>query len=445
MTEKNSKTYISNIAKIATDGWQNLLAGMGAGNDRRTKTTHSYGQLLGQIDIENLYRFNGLAKKIVDIISHEMTREWISIENDPDNHGLQVMERLMAKTYFRDLVKWGNLYGGAIIVMGIDDGGMLDAPVREDSIRSIDFLRVYDRYQCTWTSADLNDDPESKNYGEPEFYTIQSYRSPSSFRVHYSRILKHNGVDIPERQRVQLEGWGDSMLSAIYEELRDYGIIKASSVSIIQDFVQTILQIENLQDLIASGQEEIVKKRLNLIDLSRSTMNTILLDSNENYTKDSSSVAGLSDLVKDFAVALSAVSGIPITKLFGQAPAGLNATGEADIRNFYDKIKADQEDELLPLLQRFHYLIMLSRNDGYKGRINPDAKILFNPLWQLNDIQDSEWKYKIAQTDEIYVRNGILSPSEVAVSRFKNGFNPDITIDFESREFEKEEDEPEKQ
>jgi phage-related protein (TIGR01555 family) len=422
------------IAKIVTDGWVNLLAGMGLGKDRASNT--KFGLKIPTIhdsELRQLYINNGFARKIVDIYPHEMTREWIHVENDADNKILVKLDDLDAEKIFCDALTWAALFGGSVIVMGIDDSGLLDTPLREDSIRSVDFLRVYDRHQISWTLLDVNNDPQSAMFGKPEYFNIQPYSGGSQFRVHASRILMFDGVSVPELERAQNEGWGYSFLQAIYTDLKDYGIIKASSVSIVMDFVQTILQIENLTDLIGNGHEDLVKKRLDLIDMTRSVMNTILLDADENYTKQSSSVAGLSDLIIQFGIALAGVTGIPFTKLFGQAPAGMNATGESDMRNFYDEVKTKQKRVLLTPLNRLIYLIGISKNGPYSGKAPTDLTIQFNPLWQMTDQQEADWKYKIAQTDEVYVRNGILGPEEVAISRFGDGFNPDTEIDLNNR------------
>lgn len=420
--------------EVNSDGWMNLLASMGNKKDRRTNASFGAGQLLSYTDLTHIYRYNGLGRKIIDLPAYEMTREWIEIENDPENIGLNELKRLNAKQAFRDFVKWGKLFGGAIIVMGIDDGNGLEAPVNTKGIRRVNWLRVYDRHQVTWTTADINNSPESKYFGEPEFYTVSAYSSGNIFRVHRSRILMHYGTDVPERERVTNNGWGDSVLQSVYDDLRDYGITKSSAVNVMQDFIQTLLQIDNLAEYIAADKENIIKKRLDIIDLSRSVNNTILLDKGEDFSKQASTVTGIDTLIREFAVSVAAVTGIPFTKLFGVSPGGLNATGESDIRNFYDSIKSAQEDEMLPCLEKLMEYIMLSRDSGYKGAINEDAKICFVPLWQLSDKEDAEYKYRIAQTDEIYVRNAVLSPEEIAINRFgEGGFNPDTVIENGNR------------
>jgi len=428
---------------VNADGWVNLLSSLGGGKDRTSNTTHSsgVGSMLGQTDFEEIYRYNGFGKKVVDIPAHEMTRQWVSFENDTDNLSEKALESLSAKKHMQDTIRWGNLYGGAICIMGIDDGGSLEQPVNESGIRKVAWLRPYDRYQVQWTTSDINDDPESEYFGEVEVYTVNAYTTGTSFRVHASRVLRYDGATIPERSRANNLGWGASVLQAIYDELRHHGIISQSVVSIVEDFVQTTLTMENLTNLISSKDgENIVKKRLEIIDLSRSVNNMILLDKDELFSKQSSSVAGISDIMHNFMLYLSGVTGIPVTKLFGQAPAGLNATGESDIRNFYDHIKSQQEEVLLPMLKKLHRYIMLSRDMGFKGKIDDDIVIEFNPLWQMNAQEDAAWKKTIAETDKIYLDTGVVSAAEIAASRFGNGFNPDTTVDFESRESEPEQD-----
>lgn len=183
-----------------------------------------------------------------------------------------------------------------------------------------------------------------------------------------------------------------------------------------------------------------MRKRLNLIDLSRSVSNTILLDGLEQYSKQASTIGGYPDLVKEYRLALSGASGFPMTKLFGDTASGLNSNGDNDVRNFYDRLKSEQDDRLRAPCERIAKLIMLSENSGFRG-VDKNVKIQFNPLWQMTDTQEAEWKNKIAQTDKIYIETGVLSAENVAKSRFGNGYNSDTTLDDTEADFEKPDEE----
>ena len=403
------------------DGWQNLLTGAGMlGRDKRAYTSYGAGPILGQVQLRQMYEGEGFARRIINLPAREMTRQWIEIEGDTDGLCLEELKRLKAKTSLRDMIRWARLYGGALAVLGLDDRQDLEAPLNEAGLQGVEFIRVHDRHRISWTSDDLYADSNHPKFGEPEFYTINPING-AMYRVHESRTLIMDGEPVPEETRSQNNGWGGAALQAVHSQLRDLGEAYSGTASIIQDFITGTLNISNLHNLLASGQEDLVIRRLGLMDQSRHIINTVLLDKEEVYQKHASSVSGLADLLDRFALALSAVTGIPQTLLMGQSPAGLSATGDADIRFWYDNIKSDQEDKLLPPLERLVTLIMAAKRGPFKGREPEGWAIRFNPLWQLSDKEEAEFRKTVAETDNIYLTTGVVDPAEVAHSRFGGG------------------------
>ena len=53
-------------------------------------------------------------------------------------------------------------------------------------------------------------------------------------------------------------------------------------------------------------------------------------------------------MVRTFLQVAAGAADIPVTRLLGQSPAGLSATGDSDTRNYYDMIAARQELDLRP-------------------------------------------------------------------------------------------------
>jgi len=143
-------------------------------------------------------------------------------------------------------------------------------------------------------------------------------------------------------------------------------------------------------------------------------------------------------------LALSAVTAIPITLLFGRAPSGLNATGDSDIRNFYDMIKQKQECILRPMLNRLSEIIFLSKDDYFKGEEPKDWKLEFVPLWQNTEEEEANIRRTVAETDAIYIDRNVLEPSEVAISRF-GGSKYSINTEINSEDRKPFEDEDETQ
>jgi phage-related protein (TIGR01555 family) len=172
-------------------------------------------------------------------------------------------------------------------------------------------------------------------------------------------------------------------------------------------------------------------------------MNTIMLDSRESYQKQSSSVAGLDSLIDRFALAVAATSGIPYSFLMGQPPSGLQSTGAADIRMFYDQVKAKQEDDLQPALERLVKLITMSRDSGLTGNELDEWHIKFNPLWQMDEKDEATYRKTVAETDAMYLDRGVLDPAEVAVSRFGgNSYSAETELESLDRDSVIEPDNP---
>lgn len=410
------------------DGWNNLLTGLGqSGIDKRMSTTFTRNQRMTQREQTDLYTCDGLAQRIISLPVQDMLREGFRVDGDPENICVGELESLGYMTALRRALLWARLYGGSAIVMGVDDGATdLQQPVNEASIRRIGFLRTYDRYQVSQHSMNL--DPSSEKYGTPEVYQV----SPSygvGYYVHSSRILLFDGVDVPEQVRQVNGGWGDSVLQAIYERIRGLGEAYADVESIISEYIIGMLTINNLAELISTGQEKLIQARLSQIDLSKHVINSVLLDSNEKYERASSSTTGLEGLIDKLVQAISAVTGIPVTLLMGESPRGLSATGASDIRFYYDTVSSSQENQLKPQLETLCRYIMLAQEYDFGG-VEPDGwKICFNPLWQPTEKEQAEVRKIQAETDAIYITNQVLTPEEVSESRFGgNGYSTDTAL-----------------
>lgn len=401
------------------DSWTNFFTSLGTNRDKRTHTSFMPGLTLDRSTISALYREDGLGKRIVDLPAREMTRRWFEVRGDDDGLLLQELETLQAQSKFNRAIRWARAFGGALMVVGADDSGDLAMPLDERSLRSIQFLHVFDRHRVT--GMEYNSNPLSPEYGQPEKYFITpvGMNTSTSFTVHASRCLRFDGEDVPDDIRVSQMGWGDSIFQAVFGPLRGVNSAYSSSELILEDFVQGVLTIDGLGNLLATdeGREQLVT-RLEMMDLSRHVANTAILDTEETYQKHSSTVTGLADLVDRFMKYLSAVTGIPVTLLWGQSPAGLNATGENDVRNWYDDVAGRQPEVLGQPLERLLRLIMVSKDGPFRGRELEEWSVDYLPLWEPSEKEEAERRKLVAETDSIYLTQGVLEPEEVSASRF---------------------------
>jgi hypothetical protein len=407
--------------KRADGGWTNLFTGIGVrGQDRKVSTTFSAKCFMTEQELIDLYVDDGFAKRVVNLLPGDMLRTGFDIEGDPDELVMARLEEMKAMTDISRLLRWSRLFGGALCVMGIDDGAMdMKEPVNTKQIRNIIFLRTYDRYRVSWTTADLYNDPKNPKYGKVQVYTIHPLSGLQSFRVHETRCLVADGVDIPEMARSMNNSWGASALQHCYEQIRSLGEIYNGLESIVEEFVTGSLAIKNLAGLINSDQEDLVRTRLELLDLSKHIINTMLLDAdNEKYEKHASSVAGLGEIVDKFFTALSIVTGIPQRIFLGQQAGGLNNEGKGETDDWNNVVQVAQITELQPLLETLVRYIMLSKEGPFRGVEPEDWGIKFKPLEVMNEKQIAEIRKINADADCAYINAGVLDASEVAMSRF---------------------------
>jgi phage-related protein (TIGR01555 family) len=406
------------------DGWTNTALNIGrTKGDPIHATKYAAVPVLDRGSLERVYRGDGLARRVVDLPVDDATREWI--EADP--LVITEMERLGAKREITNALKWARLYGGAVIVALLDDSLDFDQPVKPNGIRRVLQLRVYDRHRVTWTTADIDKDPESRGHGKPTHYTVQPIHG-APYRVHASRLHILDGLELPEEARQRNNGWGDSALQSVYQSLMNYGVTMGASASIVRDFVQTVIGVKGLADLIRQGGDDIITKRATLIDMTRSVANTIFFDADgETYSKQASSVTGLPDLWDRFALHVSASTGIPATRLMGKSAAGLNATGEGDERQWHDVVRAYQQDQVRPAIQWLADLIeaQLDWSD------TPETMAwTFPALGQPSEAVWADIKLKTAQADAIYLDRAGVDPEYLFELRFGQGeYRPDVTFD----------------
>lgn len=411
--------------EMFNDNWQNLMTNIGiAATDKKVNTNFVQSQDLTRSEIIDLYRGEGIAKKIIDIPAQDMVREWIKVTADTKDSVLRAMDQLKARQAMRSAIKWARLYGGSMILMGINDGtkgkatDVLQKPLREDNIKSFEFLQVYNRTEVHWNGTDIDMDAKSRNFGQPLFYTIfPADNTGVFFKVHHSRVLRFIGEELPNRESRARQGWGDSVLQSTYIRLRGFGEAMISTESILEEFVMGVMTIKNLQDLVSTpGQEDALQKRLQQIDQAKHILNTILVDVEEEFTRMSANVNGIKDLLEFLKAVISAVAEIPQVKLFGEQSKGIGAGAVGNIRLYYDGISDRQDSDLRPHLERI--ISLLIKSDNFTGEVGENWRLEFNPLWKLTAQEIAAMRLDVAKSDDIYLKNAVITPKEVADSRF---------------------------
>jgi phage-related protein (TIGR01555 family) len=413
---------------LKMDGWKNAVSGLGGIYDKSEYISFSGFPVIPDQTLADLWVGGGLGHRLVEIVTSDLLREWITISNDKEGEILNILDDLEAQKKFFDVINWKRLFGGGIIVMGISDGVNIEKPVNETKIKSIDYLKVFDKTEIQIMDDDFEDDPSKKNYGDLNFFTITP-RSGRTFKIHTSRCLVFKGIPVPARlDSGNFYYWGCSILNPIWNEVKTLGVGFKSAGKILEEFIISNYKFEGLAEMIAEGNEDKLRARMTAIEMQKSMINAVMLDADgEDYSRDTAGVTGLAEVLDRLMMMVSGVTGIPVTRLFGRSPAGQNATGLSDLRNYYDMIRADQKLTYGKQLQRLVDYINIGIGNKYQ---NPT--IIFNPLEQLSQKEIQECKEIQAKVDKIYLEMGVLDSEEVRISRFENGYSFETSIDGSS-------------
>lgn len=430
-------TMIDSIKRAVrrADSWVNLLTGVGL-NHRKTELSFqaASSDYLDDGTIEVLYDLDGLAARIVRAVPHHALREGFTVTTGDavvDARMKARLDDLGVASRVRLAWTWARLYGGGAVFVGADDGRDPREPLDLANLRSVRFVVDVDRRDLTpqtWVS-----DPLSPRYGQPETYQLvqQGGTSTRTSILHASRLVRFDGAEVTKRRRIQLQGWGDSVLQRVYAELQQLRGSHAAVAALLHEASQGVFKIKDLMDMIGSDKEDLLKRRLEIMDMARSVARSILVDAEgESFERtEVGTLSGVVEVMDRFVNLLAGVSEIPVTVLMGQAPAGLNATGESDIRSWYDAVAAEREAMLRPRLEHLVRLVLLAK-DGPTGGVEPESwKVTFPPLYQMTDAQKAEVRNKQADTDTKYIDKGVLTSAEVRASRFKpDGWSDETSL-----------------
>lgn len=434
MSKRTGKSLA--VARRA-DGWKNLITGLGsARTEKKAFTSHALSGIMTDRELESLFYEDGLAARIVKLLPDDMFREgWdysfpklddIAAASIAEQYAA-VMEELGAQQKIKDAMTWKRLYGGAAILISAMDGLTPDQPLDPKRIRSIERLRVIERTEIEFENIIWQDDPTKPRYGLPEAYPVRfdtpGNKASQAMLVHHSRIIELHGDTLPRHSVTGVSAesryWGIPALQRANDRLKSLGMSLGSIDQLLSELGVGKYKIKDLATLLATPEgEAAIKRRVELTDLVKSTFRSMYMDNEEDYVRDTISFAGVPEILHILFMLISADTGYPMTRLFGMSPAGMNATGESDMNNYYDMVRSLQIAELQPVLLRLVRIIA-----EWKGLDEP--YIEFRPLETMNEKEKADLEKQRADQERVeadtyraYIEAGVLEPYEVRFLKY---------------------------
>ena len=359
-----------------------------------TRTTDNYALL------NSLYRDNWVVQNVVGIIPDDMTKKWFAPAGAVGPEHLKELDRVQRVTALRERVneglRWGRLYGGAAgLIMIRGQEGMLGQPLELESIYPGTFQGLYilDRWQGVVPGMELVFEG-----GEPvpAYYSITDARGNTVAKVHHSRLVRFTGRDLPFLERVAELYWGESEVEALYNDVVKHDNVAANMAALTFRANVDTMEVQNLDQLFSVTSGEQQRRFWNVMQaqsVMKSNFGMQLVNRGDQIKNTQYTFTGLQEVYDSMCLDLSGASRIPVTKLFGRSPAGMNATGESDLRNYYDYVDTLREAKLRPILEKLLPVLAMSA----WGAVPDGLDITFPPLWTPTAAEVAEIALKKAQ------------------------------------------------
>lgn len=407
----------------------NVLSGMGlTTKDKTVATSVGSKPILSEGELEALYA-HGIPRRYVDAISDEILRHQTTIKLGGDeqknaNDLIADFEEYLKATQFHhafaEVVKLQRLYGGAGLVLLIDDGLPPEEPVDVARIRAVRGYVPLSRWEL------IPEDFSITDYTKPSHYRITTAQrlTPEqqgqyvNVRIHSSRVARFDGLYLPWNVRVRNTGWGLPVLQLVWEAYKRYETAMSGLESMTTDSDLFVHKIPGLFNRIASGNESDLRKRLEANNLSRSVYGGMVVDTEEELSFLNRALSNIASATDPFVKDLQAATGWPASILMGDSPGGLGKEGRFEERVWATLVEQWQELYCRTAVTEVFTYILVSREGPTRGRPPQKWSVEFPSVFTETESEKAALRLQIAQVDAQYLNLGVLNALEVREARF---------------------------
>ncbi|MEP0316768.1 MAG: phage portal protein [Hyphomonas sp.] len=393
------------LVTFVSDSLRNLASGLGYERDKAAQAEFHF-TAMGEAQLEAMYRGDWTAGKAVDIPAFDSVRNWRNwqAKNDQIERIEAEEKRLNLRSKLLEAMVLGRLYGGGALVMGIGTDDPMK-PVNLDAIKQggLRYVHVMSRYDIV--SGEIRLDPEDEWFGEPEYYQLNTEKG-AIYHIHPSRVVIFTGSRRVSRTR-EVEPWGDSILEKIRDAVANAARANHAIAQLLEEAKLDVIKVPNLMSTHLASNEATARltERFRTAMSIKSSTNALVLDDEESYEQKQVSFTNMPEVLQQYMLVVSGAADIPATRFLGQSPAGMNATGESDLKNYYDRVSSEQELTLTPALSRLDEVLIRSA----EGARDKAIHYVWAPLFQKDGKELSEIEKNRSETFNKWSASGLVS------------------------------------
>lgn len=401
------------VLQFTKDTLVSLVNGLGiAGRDKAASTEYMAIQYSDQ-QLSEMFRASWLPRKIVTVPADDSFRKWRNWQAEDDAiTKIEALEKLLdVKGKIRRAKVMARLFGGAALFIGTgEEDPSIPLDPTKVQMGGIQYLNILRRVDLK--PVEIVKDIASAYYGKPEYFQLSNSLG-SQVTIHASRLVIFTGDELPDEELspVAYQGWGDSVLTSTLSAIKQADGTLANIASLVFEAKIDIIRIPDLMASLAQTEyRDNLLNRFQLASVAKGNNGMLILDKEEEHEQKSFNFATLPEVAQTFLQVVSGAADIPATRLLGQSPAGMNATGESDLRNYYDRIASNQSLEIDPAIYGLNEALIRAATGGR----DEDWHYIWAPLWQISDKERADIGFIDAQTIEKLNNTGLYPQEALA-------------------------------
>ena len=408
----------------------NGLTGMGVqGRDKTQHTRPTFSFILSHPELEALYSV-GLPRRYVDAIADAVLKHRPTITLGGDKSSDEVDQIKDFEAYLKQVsfyrayaeaIRLQRLYGGAAIVMLIDDGVEDPSePVNISRIRGIRGLCPLSRHEIFPMDMTVMDQSKPQAYRITTNQRLDPEQTghTTNITIHHTRVIRFDGLYLPWRLRQQQSGWGQAPLQVVWEAWKTYETAVRGLESGITDASVFWHKIPGLMNMVKAGNSSAIMKRMEVNNLARSTYGGMILDKDEEIGFSERALGNMAQATAPFAEYLQATTGWPASILMGTSPGGLGKEGRFEERVWASLVEDWQTVYCQEPVSDLFTMLMLAKESPMRGKLPDSWEVHFPSVFTETDTEKTALRAAQAGVDQIYATIGVLKPVEIRNNRF---------------------------
>ena len=346
---------------------------------------------LGYAALQNIAQ-NGLIRACVETVADDMTRNWIELTrkgemDDADGNGQddalealsKAMDDLELQKVMHEACSMVGYYGGCLLFLDTGaTGSDLLNPLNLNPDYSIE-AREKGFLKAVRPIDPINIFPGTYNASNP---LAADYYAPKTWwvlgqQVHSSRLLRLVANEVPLIYKPSYNFLGIPQAQILWDYVMHFQQNRDSANRLLNKFSMLVFKT-SMGDIFNGGADfGQLDARMQILTRNQSNDGVFAIDKEaEDVVKVETPLSGVVDIVRQSLETLAAMNRTPAVKLLGISPSGFNATGESDLRNYYDHVLSQQEKVLRAPIKAMLDILQISLTGTFDSGINFD----FRPL-----------------------------------------------------------------